>query len=245
MTTSAAVKTPNQRKRILIVDDHPLMREGLAQWINREADLQVCGEAGTSREALEAIGRLKPDLVMLDVSLAQGSGLDLLKDIRAMHPKLSVLMLSMHDESLYAERALRAGARGYLMKNQSCAEIVKAVRDVLGGGLSFSPQMSRRFLEVAAGRRSTEAATPLKRLSDRELEVFQMVGLGRSSKEIADELHVSIKTIEAARAKIREKLGVHSAAEMVRYAVICVEGNQLPAAPKPVARRRPGSRRAR
>lgn len=205
-------------RQLLIVDDHPMMRQGLAQLINNEPDLRVGGEADTAGAALDLVIREKFDLVLLDVSLPDKNGLEVIKDIRAHQPDLAILVVSMHDEALYAERVLRAGARGYLMKQEGGKRLLLAIRQVLAGQIFVSEKMSARILEIFSGRR-TASASPVERLSDREFEVFQLVGQGRSTREIAAHLHLSVKTVEVHRANIKLKLKLKSGVELVRYAV--------------------------
>lgn len=208
-------------KRLLLVDDHPIMRHGLAQLIRAEAGLQVCGEAGSAREGLEAVGRLSPDLVVIDLTLPDKSGLELLKDIQACHPGTLCLVLSMHDEGMYGERALRAGARGYIMKEAAADHLITAVRKVLAGGIYVSDSMASRMLEQVTGQRLRTAA--LDSLTDRELEVLEMIGQGVATKIIAEKLCISARTVEAHRAHIKEKLGITDGAALVRYAVQWIE----------------------
>ena len=210
-------------KRILIVDDHPMMRQGLAQLISSEPDLTVCCEADTARQAFEAIGRGKPDLALVDISLPDKNGLELIKDIQAMYPSLPLLVVSMHDESLYAERVLRAGGRGYVMKQEGGKVLMQAIRQVLAGQIYVSDKMSARILEIFSGRHREGAASPVGRLTDREFEVFQLIGQGKGTREIAEHLHLSVKTVEVHRANIKRKLRIKSATDLVRYAVRSAE----------------------
>lgn len=210
------------KKQIFIVDDHPMMREGLAQLINHEADLAVCGEAGSSLEALDAIGKLKPDLVLADISLPDKSGLELIKDLLALHPKLSVLVISMHDESLHAERVLRAGGRGYIMKQEGGNKMMQAIRQVLSGQIYVSEKMSARILETFTGHSQTDRS-PMEKLTDREFEIFQLIGEGKGTRDIAEQLHLSVKTVEAHRANIKKKLQLKDGTELVQQAVRWVE----------------------
>jgi len=216
-------KKAQPKTRIFIVDDHPMMRQGLAQLINNEPDLQVSGEAESAEQALSAIDGSKPDLVLADVTLTGRSGLELIKDIQALRPDLAVLVISMHDESLYAERVLRAGGRGYVMKQEGGKQIMQAIRQVLSGQIYFSPKMSAKILEALSGRRSDASNSPLERLTDREFEVFQLLGDGKGTRQIAEQLHVSVKTIEVHRLHIKEKLKIDDAPSLVRYAVRWVE----------------------
>ena len=212
------------RKKILIVDDHPMMREGLAQLIDREPDLVASCEAGTAAQALNMVVARKPDLVLVDISLPDKSGLELIKDIQVFHPYLPVLVISMHDESIYAERVLRAGGRGYLMKHEGGNKLIQAIRQVLGGQIFLSEKMSARILEVFSGRKDQAINSPVERLSDREFEIFQLVGEGLGTRDIAGRLHLSVKTIEVHRANLRRKLDLKSGAEVVHYAIRWTEG---------------------
>ena len=206
------------RKRILIVDDHPMMRQGLAQLIEAEADLSVCGESETAGSAFESIAALKPDLVLVDISLPDKSGLELIKDFQSVQPGLPVLVISMHDESLYAERVLRAGGRGYIMKQEGGKRLMQAIRQVLGGQIYVSEKMSASILEIFSGRRPEAESSPVGKLTDREFEVFQLIGQGRSTKEIATQLRLSAKTVEVHRINIKQKLQLKSASELIHYA---------------------------
>jgi DNA-binding NarL/FixJ family response regulator len=205
--------------KILIVDDHPMMREGLAQLISKEKDLIACGEVEDAPQALEAITKLKPELILVDITLPNKSGLELIKDIEVQHPKLKVLVISMHDESLYAERALRAGARGYIMKQEGGKKIMEAIRHVLGDQIYVSPKMSSKLLEIFSGKGKRNQDSPLEKLTDREFEVFQLIGQGLSTQEIAEKLHLSVKTVEVHRNNAKQKLELKSAAELLRYSV--------------------------
>ncbi|MEO7167056.1 MAG: response regulator transcription factor [Spartobacteria bacterium] len=217
----SATKTapPKTKKRsILLVDDHPLFRKGMMQLLDSQTDLQVMAEADNSGTALNAIRSRSFDLAIVDVGLRGGAnGIELTKSIKAELPELPVLVVSMHDESLYAERALRAGARGYVMKREALDSILSAVRSVINGEIYISPTMTKRMLfDHIQGNGAARSA--VDRLTDRELEVFQLIGEGRDMHQIAGELHLSKKTVEAHRANIKEKLGVPSAREVVRYA---------------------------
>lgn len=215
--------TSKARKQILIVDDHPIMREGLAQLINHELDLTVCGEAETAERGLTLVQSLQPDLVLADITLPGKNGLEFIKDLQAMHPGLAVLVLSMHDESLFAERVLRAGGRGYIMKQEGGKKLMAAIRQVLAGQVYVSEKMSARILENFSGRHADSGASPIEKLTDREFEVFQLVGRGKGSRDIAEQLHISVKTVEVHRANIKQKLGLKTAPELVRHAVRWVE----------------------
>lgn len=205
-----------RKNRVLIIDDHVMMREGVTEIIEHADDLSVCGTASTANEGLEALNKLKPDLVLVDITLPGKNGIEFIKDARAQHPGLLVLVMSMHDESLYADRVLRAGGRGYIRKQEGGDKLIDAMRRVLRGEIAVSEKMTGRLLETFSGRKKMDS--PLEGLSDRELEVFQLIGQGKTMKEIADELHLSPKTIEVHRSNIREKLKVTSAAELVAYA---------------------------
>jgi DNA-binding NarL/FixJ family response regulator len=211
--------TPDQTQwRILLVDDHPLTRRGLAQLIAQQPDLVVCGEAGAAEDALDFVRGLKADLVLVDVTLPGKPGLELIKDLTTMCPEVAVLVFSMHDESLYAERALRAGARGYVMKSVGGEEMLRAIRQVLAGKVYLSGEMSGRILDSLSGNLGRPAGV-LSLLSDREFEVFQLVGEGLPTRDIGLRLHISGKTVETHRLKIREKLGLKNPSELTKFAV--------------------------
>lgn len=214
-----------RRKRILVVDDHPLMREGVAQWIKRAPDLEVCGEAESAAQALSLAERLKPDLVLTDISLTGRDGLELIKDLRALRPELPVLVLSMHEESLYAGRALRAGARGYVLKRAGGGRVVEAIREVFQGRIAVSPEMATQLLEEYAGRRSHSQRVSLPNLTDREFEVLQLVAEVKTNREMAQQLHLSQKTVETHRLNLTRKLKLKNAAELLRFALQYVEKN--------------------
>jgi len=212
---------------VFLVDDHPLVREQLRSLLEREADLAVCGEAADGPTALTLIIRLKPDLVILDISLKRSHGLELLKDLKELQPKLPVLVLSMHDETLYAERSLRAGAMGYITKEQATVNVLSAIRKVLAGQVYVSERMSERMMQkmVRGGPRPT--GSPLEVLADRELEVFQMIGQGMGTRQIAEELRLGIKTVESYRARIKEKLRLSDANQLLQHAIQWVQsGNR-------------------
>lgn len=212
-------------KNILLVDDHPLMRKGLALTLESEPDLNVVGQAASAEDAIDEVDRLKPDLVIVDVSLPGMSGLEFIKHLHAMEPDLLTLVVSRHDESLYAERAIRAGARGYVMKLEADEVIVTAVRHVFGGGIYVSDEIKERLLlSMMSGKEAGE--TPLETLSDRELEVFELTGQGLGTREIAERLHLSVKTVESYRARIKSKLNLNTAAEFMQHAVQWVESER-------------------
>ncbi len=211
-------KEKSAAKRILIVDDHPMMRTGLAQLIDNEVDLKVCAEADTAKQAMEIIEREKLDLVLLDISLPDKNGLEVIKDIRAQQPNLQILIVSMHDEALYAERVVRAGARGYIMKQEGGRKLMAAIRQVLAGRIAVSEKISARMLESFSGQ-GAGSLPGVGRLSDREFEVFQLIGQGKGTREIAQELRLSVKTVETHRSKIKEKLELKTATELLRHAI--------------------------
>ena len=204
--------------RVFVVDDHPIVRQGLSQLINREPDLTVCGEAEDARTALDALGPSKPDIVIVDVSLDGPDGIELLKTIRSRDSKLPVLMLSMHDESLYAERALRAGANGYIMKQEATERVLVAIRQILSGEVYVSDRMSQKMMQQFI-RSGADRSSPMAELTDRELEVFRLIGHGHGTRQIAEELHLSVKTVESYYAHIKEKLTLKNARELVQHAV--------------------------
>jgi DNA-binding NarL/FixJ family response regulator len=216
----------SQKIKVLLVDDHPLVREGLANLISQQADLQVCGEADNEPQALELIRTVQPHVAIVDISLESGSGIELIKSIKAMFPAVTVLVLSMHDESLYAERALRAGARGYVMKREAAKKVIQAIRCVLAGQLYVSEKIAARMAEKFVEGRPTATASPIEQLSNRELEVFQLLGLGHNTRQIADHLHVGFKTVQAYCARIKEKLKLANATELLREAIRWQESQQ-------------------
>jgi DNA-binding NarL/FixJ family response regulator len=207
------------KKRILVVDDHPMMRQGLAQLVGAETDLIICGEAENAESALDCLKTLRPDLVLADISLPGKNGLELIKDFQALQPGLPVLVISMHDESLYAERVLRAGGRGYVMKQEGGKKLMLAIRQVLGGQIYVSEKMSALILEIFSGRRGSAEGSPVENLTDREFEVFQLIGEGKGTREIAEKLHLSVKTVDVHRTNIKKKLKLESATELIRFAV--------------------------
>jgi len=219
MTAKSAQKLKSHQRRILLVDDHAIVREGFAEIINSKPDLEVCGQANAAGRALEAVNRLRPDLVVVDLSLQGGSGLELIKQIKKLHPHLPMLVLSMHDEALYAERCLRAGALGYVMKQEEAGTVMQAVRSVLRGEVHVSKDVRGRMLRTLVGRQLAPDQTGISHLSDREIEIFQLIGEGRTTRQIAQKLHLSLSTVETHRAHIKEKLNLRNAAELMRAAV--------------------------
>jgi len=219
MVTKPQAKTQPKITKILIVDDHPIVRKGLTQLINQETNLTVCGEAEDAPKALEAITNLKPDLVIVDISLKGIDGIELIKKIKMRYSNLTVLVISMHDESFFAERALRAGARGYIMKQEAGEKMMEAIRKVLNGEIYVSEKIGLKMLEKFIDAKPDKMCSPLETLSDRELEVFQLIGQGLETRQVAKELHVSIKTIESYRAHIKEKLKIKTSTELLRYAI--------------------------
>lgn len=208
-----------RKKTVFIVDDHPLMRDGISQLIEQQPDLQVGGSASSAPEALNALAAAAPDLLLADISLAGMSGIDLIKIVRKRQPRLPVLVLSMHSEDLYAERAIRAGARGYVMKHASAATLLAAVRRVLEGKVYLSPAMTEKLLAKASGGEPPAMESPVGGLSDRELEVFKLVGSGLRPQRIAEELGLSIKTVETYYSRLKLKLGARDAAELLQLAI--------------------------
>src|SRR5271168_1267499 len=220
----AATNTQEQfrhagKRTVFVVDDHPLLRQGLALLINQQQDLEVCGEAEEAQAAMRSIGQRRPDILIVDISLNGPDGLDLLKTIRASYPDLPVLILSMHDEAIYAERALRARANGYIMKQEATEKVLVAVRRILGGEIYLSDRMANKLLHQYISGSSADMHSRLSSLSDRELEVFRLIGEGRSTREIAEKLHPSIKTVETYQAHIKDKLSLNSGRELVQHAI--------------------------
>lgn len=220
---AAPETAPPQRRRVLLVDDHPFMRAGLRQLIDRQSDLVVCGEAGNPAEAFQQLSRGRPDLVLTDLTMPGRGGLEFLRDLRAAHEDLAILVVSMHDEGVYAERALRAGARGYIMKEAGGENMLAAIRRVLGGEVYVSPRMSARILDALSTGRPRGSRSPIEQLTDREFEVFQLIGQGKSTRDIAAELHLSPKTVDVHRGHIKEKLELRDVTSLIRHAVRWVE----------------------
>src|SRR6201997_443594 len=207
------------KKRILVVDDHPIIRQGLALMLNREGDLVVCGEAEDATGAMLVMASARPDILIVDISLNGPDGLDLLKNIRTTHPALPVLILSMHDESIYAERALRAGANGYIMKQEATERVLIALRRILNGEIYVSERIANKMLKHYITGAGTLKSSSIADLSDRELEVFRLIGEGHGTRQIAEELHLSIKTVESYQAHIKEKLSLRSSRELMQHAI--------------------------
>jgi DNA-binding NarL/FixJ family response regulator len=218
MASPSTTSAP-RKGRIFLIDDHPLVREGLANLINGQHDLIVCGEAEDSAGAISGIAKARPDVALVDISLKNESGLELVKNLESQFPLVALIVLSMHEEALYAERALRAGARGYVMKRESTKNVLASIRRVLEGGVYVSERvvnsMARRFTSSSKGAESS----PVERLSDRELEIFRLLGQGRSTAQIAEDLHLSLKTVQAYCARAKEKFGVSTLGELLRAAI--------------------------
>jgi DNA-binding NarL/FixJ family response regulator len=211
--------TGKRKTQILIVDDHPVVREGLETILNHEQDLRVCGQAEDTAGALEAVAGLKPDIAIVDISLKHSDGIELTKTLKARYPDIAVIVLSIHDESVYAERVLLAGAQAYLMKDSAADNIVKAVRRVLRGEIYVSDAVSDKFLHIIAGDKTGTSKTPIENLSDREFETFRLIGQGYKASQIASQLHLSVKTIETYRSRIKDKLGLVNAAQLLQYSI--------------------------
>ena len=216
--------TDQGKRRVLLVDDHPIVRNGLGLLIDQEEDLMVCGETSSAVETLDNFKRMEPDIAVVDISLQGTSGLELTKALKEIQPSLPILVLSMHDESLYAERALRSGARGYVMKQESAETVLKAIRKVLSGGVYLSERLSSQILrEFVDGTEAQVEKFGIETLSDRELEVFELIGRGHSTRDVANRLGLSVKTIETHRAHVKQKLKIDTATELVHRAFHWVE----------------------
>ena len=218
-----------QKQRIFLVDDHPLVREWLTNLINQQSDLEVCGKAENAADALAGIARTRPALAVVDITLNAASGLELIKDLCIQHPSVASLVFSMHEEELYAERAMRAGARGYVRKRETSKNILAAIRCVLEGRIYVSQKLSNAMaVKFLHGHEAVGIAqSRVGQLSDRELEIFQLLGKGRSTAEIADELHLSLKTVQAYSVRAKEKLGLKTAADLLREAILWIENAHL------------------
>lgn len=204
--------------KILIVDDYPMVREWLSQLIDHQPDLRTCGQAADVREALEAVARLHPDLVVVDLTLRDGHGMELIKDIAALYPEMRMLVFSVHEESVLAERALRAGAHGYIMKQELSANVLKAIRHVLAGQVYLSEPMMTKMAQRLVGGKAQAGQSPLQQLSDREAEIYQLIGQGHGTRQIAEELHLDPRTVETYRSRIKMKLNLASTTELLRHA---------------------------
>jgi len=220
--TSTVAELPN-KARIMIVDDHVVVRQGIAQLVNREADLDVCAEAGNADEARELLKKEKVDLAIIDISLPGTSGIELIKMLNEEHPELLMLVMSMHEESLYSDRAFRAGARGYVMKQEATEKLLQAIRKILNGGVYVSDRMQTIMVQRYLNSGLDDKISFIENLTDREFEILRMIGQGMSVAEIAEKLGRSVKTVEAHRANLREKLGLKRAAELARFAAQWVE----------------------
>jgi DNA-binding NarL/FixJ family response regulator len=214
-----------EKRKILIVDDHPILRKGLSMLINQEPDLVVNGEAEDARKALEAIEAIRPDMVIVDISLPGIDGVELLKSIKLRHSDLPTLVVSMHDESLFAERALRAGARGYVMKQEALDNVLVAIRRVLAGEIFVSNKIATKMLERMVDSDTKTVTSPIDLLSDREVTVFRLIGQGQTTRQIAEKLHLSVKTVESYRSHIKEKLKLSGGTDLLKYAIQWVQNN--------------------
>lgn len=219
VSSVTSTQPPEKKIRVLIVDDHAVVREGLALVINREPELEVCGEAAELGTALQLYIELQPDVVITDISLQKDSGIELIKELISRDRKLNILVWSMHEEDLYAERALRAGAKGFVNKSVPSSTLIEAIHCVAAGKVHLSPDMTERMLCRQVGGNAEASATPMELLSDRELEVFQRIGRGEQSRQIAENLHLSVKTIDTYRENIKRKLNLKNAAELTKHAV--------------------------
>jgi DNA-binding NarL/FixJ family response regulator len=219
MSKPSSPPSTEGKSRVYLIDDHPLLVQGITELINVERDLQVVGSTGDWTAALKQIPELKPDVVVLDITLVKAHGVEVLKNLRVHFPHLKVLMLSMHDENLYALRSVRAGAQGYIMKASATEEVVVALRQILKGEIYLSPRLSKQTMMNLVGRRKEGSISPIDDLSDRELEVFQMVGEGLTTRQIAERLHLSVKTIETHKGHVKQKLNLQSATQLAQHAI--------------------------
>ena len=222
-TAKKTTKSKTTKKQVYLVDDHPIVRQGLIKLIEQEDGLEVCGESGSVAEALEALKKLGPDVILVDISLKDSNGLELIKLVDDLGMQIPMLVLSMHDESLYAEHALRAGASGYVMKQAASSTLIQAIEKVLDGEIYVSKSMSSQMLKMAFRSSGEDTRTGTETLSLRELEVFELIGRGNSTREIAEQLHLSVKTIETYRAHIKDKLQLRSGTELMQRAIHWVE----------------------
>ncbi|MFZ2280073.1 MAG: response regulator transcription factor [Prosthecobacter sp.] len=225
-TAMVSPATTTAGKRLLVVDDHPVFRHGICQFLGQFSDVSVCGEASNAQSALAAMRLHQPEVALLDVSMPGTNGIELIKHMLAEQPSLIILMISMHDESLYALRALRAGAKGYVMKQQAMENILEALRKVIGGGIYVSPLFTEKLIFKTIQGSEGDLGSPVDKLSDRELEVLQLFGRDKTTREIADALHLSVKTVETHRMHIKEKLGFKDADELMRFAIEWVAVSQ-------------------
>jgi len=219
LNTPSSNNDKKNARRVLIVDDHPLLRKGVGQLIDQQKDLMVVGEAEDANKAMAAIESAKPDVALIDIALSGTSGIELVKNVKVRFPKLKMLVLSMHDESVYAHRALRAGASGYIMKQEGVEKVLIAIRKVLQGEVYLSDNLGNRMLHTLVNGRAPQTGSPVEDLSDRELEVFNLIGQGHGTRSISEKLHLSIKTIESHRAHIKEKLHLQNSSELVHHAI--------------------------
>jgi DNA-binding NarL/FixJ family response regulator len=219
----SAKPVPLPRKKVLVVDDHPMTRAGVTYLLDKQEDLFVCGEVGSPSEALDELPKLSPDVLLTDMTMPGRGGIEFVKDVVALHPNLPILVVSMHDEVIYAERALRAGARGYIMKEAGGERLLAAIRRVLSGQVYLSETMSAKMLDNLSGNKPRGSHSPIEKLSDREFEVFQLIGQGKGTRDIAKQLHLSPKTVDVHRGHIKEKLGLKDVTSLVRYAVRWME----------------------
>jgi DNA-binding NarL/FixJ family response regulator len=219
MTGKPSPAADDARHKILLLDDHPMTRYGMARLIEQEPDLVVSGEAENAHGALDAVKTQKPELVLVDLTMPGGEGIEFIKDLRALHPEVAVLVVSMHDEQVYAQRALRAGSRGYIMKSEGGEQLVKAIRQVLQGKIYLSENMAGKVLEVFSGQRQGGETSTLDKLSDREFEVFGLLGQGLTTREISQRLRLGTKTVDTHRLHLRQKLGFKTGAALIKYAI--------------------------
>lgn len=226
MEQNRAVREKREKKRLLIVDDHPILRKGLSMLINQEPDLVVEGEAEDAHRAMELVDSMKPDLIIIDISLPGVDGIDLMKNIRLRYPDLPALVVSMHDEALFAERALRAGARGYIMKQEAVDEVLTGIRRVLAGEIFVSNRVTTKIVEKFFDGNVGAGTSPFDLLSDREFTVFQLIGQGFGTRQIAEKLHLSVKTVESYRSHIKDKLKLEGGTDLLKYAIQWVQNNR-------------------
>jgi len=218
MPAKPSPKPAQKKTRVLIVDDHPMIREGLSSLLAAQPDIEICGQAESAAQALDLIASRKPAIVIADITLPGKSGIELIKDIAAMFPDIKTLAVSMHDESVYAERVLRAGARGYVMKKEGGKRLLEAIRKVRDGDVAVSEKMSAHILRIFSGHSAADSDSPVRQLTDREFEVFELIGRGLGTTQMAAELHISVKTVEVHRAHIKEKLEIQTGTGLIAYA---------------------------